>query len=165
MADMNAPLYDIDRPGMEVAVNSYKPGNGLAWPTLFPLKFTPKFDLKGIEGDEGIPVTADRVAFNSKAPKKTRRTVGSWSGRLGKIAVSREKDELAINEYLDLKDAASRNTEDKATSFRGVEYRVCPGFLRFKYCWITSSDKGNPAGQPSTTAPIPFPWDSPQVET
>lgn len=116
MADMNAPLYDIDRPGMEVAVNSYKPGNGLAWPTLFPLKFTPKFDLKGIEGEDGIPVTADRVAFNSKAPKKTRRTVGSWSGRLGKIAVSREKDELAINEYLDLKDAASRNTEDKATA-------------------------------------------------
>ena len=116
MADMNAPLYDIDRPGMEVAVNSYKPGNGLAWPTLFPLKFTPKFDLKGIEGDEGIPVTADRVAFNSKAPKKTRKTVGSWSGRLGKIAVSREKDELQINEYLDLKDAASRNTEDTATA-------------------------------------------------
>lgn len=116
MADMNAPLYDIDRPGMEVAVNSYKPGNGLAWPTLFPLKFTPKFDLKGIEGDEGIPVTADRVAFNSKAPKKTRKTVGSWSGRLGKIAVSREKDELQINEYLDLKDAASRNTEDSATA-------------------------------------------------
>lgn len=116
MADMNAPLYDIDRPGMEVAVNSYKPGNGLAWSTLFPLKFTPKFDLKGIEGNEGIPVTADRVAFNSKAPKKTRKTVGSWSGRLGKIAVSREKDELAINEYLDLKDAASRNTEDKATA-------------------------------------------------
>lgn len=116
MADMNAPLYDIDRPGMQVAVNSYKPGAGLAWPTLFPLKFTPKFDLKGIEGDEGIPVTADRVAFNSKAPKKTRRTVGSWSGRLGKIAVSRDKDELQINEYLELKDAASRNTEDTATA-------------------------------------------------
>lgn len=113
---MNAPLYDIDRPGMEVAVNSYKPGNGLAWPTLFPLKFTPKFDLKGLEGDEGIPVTADRVAFNSRAPKKTRRTVGSWSGRLGKISVSRDKDEIQINEYLDLKDAASRNTEDVATA-------------------------------------------------
>lgn len=116
MAEMNKPLYDIDRPGMQVAVNSYKPGNGLAWSTLFPLKYTPKFDLKGIEGDEGIPVTADRVAFNSKAPKKTRKTIGTWSGRLGKIAVSREKDELAINEYLDLKDAAQRNTEDAATA-------------------------------------------------
>lgn len=116
MADMNAPLFDIDRPSMEVAVNSYKPGNGLAWPQLFPLKYTPNFDLKGIEGDDGIPVSADRVAFNSKAPIKTRRTVGSWSGRLGKIAVSREKDEIQINEYQDLKAKAANNTEDKATA-------------------------------------------------
>ena len=72
---MNKPLFDIDIPGMQVTVNSYKPGNGLAWPTLFPLKYTPKFDLKGIEGNEGIPVSAERVAFNTKAPLKTRRTV------------------------------------------------------------------------------------------
>lgn len=116
MADMNAPLFDIDRPNMEVAVNSYVPGLGLAWATLFPLKYTPNLDLKGIEGDDGIPVSADRVAFNSKAPIKTRRTVGSWSGRLGKIAVSREKDEIQINEYNELKAKAQNNTEDKATA-------------------------------------------------
>ena len=83
MADMNKPLFDIDQPGMQVAVNSYKPGKGLAWAQLFPLKYTPKFDLKGLEGNEGIPVAADRVAFNTKAPKKTRKTVGTWSGKLG----------------------------------------------------------------------------------
>lgn len=116
MADMNAPLFDIDRPNMEVAVNSYVPGAGLAWATLFPLKYTPNLDLKGIEGDDGIPVSADRVAFNSKAPIKTRKTVGSWSGRLGKIAVSREKDEIAINDYNELKAKAQHNTEDKATA-------------------------------------------------
>lgn len=116
MADMNAPLFDIDRPNLEVAVNSYKPGNGLAWSQLFPLKYTPNLDLKGIEGDDGIPVSADRVAFNAKAPLKSRKTVGSWSGRLGKIAVSREKDEIAINEYNELKAKASYNTEDKATA-------------------------------------------------
>ena len=27
------------------------------------------------------------------------------------------------------------------------------------------SSRGSPAGQPSTTTPIPFPWDSPQVVT
>lgn len=113
---MNKPLFDIDKPGMQVAVNSYKPGLGLAWRTLFPLKYTPKFDLKGIEGDEGIPVSADRVAFNTKAPKKTRKTVGTWSGKLSKIAVSREKDEIEINEYNDLQVVASANTEDAATA-------------------------------------------------
>lgn len=113
---MNKPLFDIDQPGMQVAVNSYKPGNGLAWRTLFPLKYTPKFDLKGLEGNEGIPVSADRVAFNTKAPKKTRKTVGSWSGKLSKIAVSREKDEIEINEYNDLQTIAATNTEDAATA-------------------------------------------------
>lgn len=116
MGNMNAPLFDLDRPGMQATVNSYKPGAGLAWPTLFPLKFTPKFDLKGIEGNEGIPVSADRVAFNTKAPLKTRKTVGSWSGKLGKIAVSRDKDETQINEYEDLKVVAAANTEDTATA-------------------------------------------------
>lgn len=113
---MDKPLYDIDVPGMQVAVNSYKPGNGLAWPQLFPLKYTPKFDIKGLEGDEGIPVAADRVAFNTKAPKKTRKTIGSWSGKLGKYSVSRDKDELEINEYRDLQTLAAANTEDPATA-------------------------------------------------
>lgn len=116
MANMNAPLFDIDVPGMQATVNSYNPGAGLAWQTLFPLKYTPKFDLKGIEGDEGIPVSADRVAFNTKAPLKTRKTVGSWSGKLGKIAVSRDKDETQVNEYEDLKVIAAANTEDTATA-------------------------------------------------
>ena len=113
---MNAPLFELDRPGMQATINSYKPGNGLAWQILFPLKYTPKFDLKGIEGDEGIPVSADRVAFNTKAPLKTRKTVGSWSGKLGKISISRDKDETQINEYEDLKVIAAANTEDTATA-------------------------------------------------
>ena len=116
MADMHKPLFDIDQPGMQVEVNSYKPGNGLAWPLLFPLKFTPKFDINAIEGDEGIPVAAERVAFNAKAPKKTRKTVGRWNGKLGKYAVSREKDEIEINEYQDLQAIAAANTEDKETA-------------------------------------------------
>lgn len=138
MGNMNAPLFELDRPGMQATVNSYKPGAGLAWQTLFPLKYTPKFDLKGIEGDEGIPVSADRVAFNTKAPLKTRKTIGSWSGKLGKISISRDKDETQINEYEDLKVIAAANTEDTATARylvdmvyddvdfcnRGMDYRV-----------------------------------------
>ncbi len=106
---MEKPLFDIDRPGMQAQVNSYKPGNGLAWKQLFPLKYTSRFDLKGLEGDEGIPVAADRVAFNAKAPIKSRKTVGSWSGKLGKFAVSREKDEMEVNEYQDLQTLAAAN--------------------------------------------------------
>ncbi len=113
---MKKPLFDLDVPGMQAEVNSYVPGAGLVWPILFPLKYTPKFDLKGIEGDEGIPVSADRVAFNTKAPLKTRKKVGSWSGTLGKISISKEKNEVEIAEYDDLKAVASANKEDKATA-------------------------------------------------
>lgn len=113
---MRKPLFDLDQVGMQAEVNSYKPGTGLAWAQLFPLKYTPKFDLKGIEGNEGIPVSADRVAFDVKAPQKTRRTIGSWSGKLGKIAISKVKNEIEINEYNDLKTIAAANSEDKATA-------------------------------------------------
>lgn len=116
MGQMNKPLFDLDTPGVQAELASYKPGTGLAWPQLFPLKYTPKFDLKGIEGEDGIPVSADRVAFNSKAPKKTRKKVGSWNCTLGKIEISREKDEIAINDYNDLKTIAAANTEDTAAA-------------------------------------------------
>ena len=114
--EMNAPLFDIDLPDLQASVNKFQPGNGFVWPLLFPLKFTRKFDIKGIEGDDGIPVAADRVAFNTKAPKKTRKTVGRWSGKLSKYAVSKDKDETEINDYLDaqtLANSATANPQEK----------------------------------------------------
>lgn len=114
MGTMNKPLMDIDQPSLQAEIDSYVPGNGFAWRQLFPLRYTPKFDLKGIEGKEGIPISADRVAFNTKAPLKSRKTIGSWSGTLEKIAISREKDELEINEYNDLKVLAAAADTDKA---------------------------------------------------
>jgi hypothetical protein len=112
----NSPLFDIDIPGMQATVNSYQPGQGFIWSTLFPLKYTRKFDIKGIEGNEGIPIAADRVAFNTSAPKKTRKKVGTWSGKLSKISVSREKDEIDINDYQEaqtLANAATENAQEK----------------------------------------------------
>lgn len=120
---MNAPLFDIDIPGMQASVNKFQPGQGFVWSKLFPLKYTRKFDIKGIEGDDGIPVAADRVAFNTKAPKKTRKKVGNWSGKLSKYSVSREKDEIEINEYKDaqtLANAATENQQEKQELVRIV---------------------------------------------
>ncbi|MFA5849946.1 MAG: hypothetical protein WC833_08685 [Bacteroidales bacterium] len=127
---MNKPLFDLDQVGMQAEVNSYKPGSGLVWQKLFPLKYSPKFDLKGIEGNEGIPVSADRVAFNTKAPLKTRKKVGSWTGKLGKIAISRQKGEEEINEYNDLKIIAAANQEDTASA----KYLVDMVYDDIKFC-------------------------------
>lgn len=113
---MQKPLFDIDQKGLEVEVNSYKPGKGMAWAQLFPLKYTFDFDIKGIEGNDGLPVTADRVAFNSKAPKKTRKKVGTWKATLGKIAVSRDKDEMDIENYQTDVARAAAFPNDKAAA-------------------------------------------------
>lgn len=130
MGQMLKPLMDVTKDDLQVELNSYIPGRGLAWSQLFPLKYTPKFDLKGIQGDEGIPVSADRVAFNTRAPKKTRKTIGSWSGQLGKIAVSRSKNELEINEYNDLKTISASNVDDTATA----NYLVDMVYDDVKFC-------------------------------
>lgn len=124
------PLMDMSNGALQAELNTYTPGNGLAWSQLFPLRYTPRFDLKAIEGDEGIPVSADRVAFNTRAPKKSRKTIGQWSGQLGKIAVSRSKNELEINEYRDLQNISLANADDTATA----KYLVDMVFDDVKFC-------------------------------
>lgn len=130
MGQMLKPLMDVTKDDLQLELKSYTPGLGLAWSKLFPLRFTPKFDLKAIQGDEGIPVSADRVAFNTRAPKKTRKTIGSWSGKLGKIAVSRSKNEIEINEYNDLKTISAANVDDVATA----NYLVDMVYDDVKFC-------------------------------
>ena len=112
---MGKPLMQIDQPSLQVEINSYRVGWNMVWATMFPLKYTQKFDIHGLVGNDGIPVAADKVAFNSKAPQKGRKTVGSWSGTLGKISVSREKNEMEINEYNDALVLAAKN-EDAAAA-------------------------------------------------
>ena len=91
MADMRKPLFDLSQVDMQAELNSYMPGSGLAWPTLFPLRYTPTLDIKSLEGNDGIPVSADVIAFNAKAPQKTRKTIGTWSGQVAKVAFLAKK--------------------------------------------------------------------------
>ncbi|MBR6269807.1 MAG: major capsid protein [Bacteroidales bacterium] len=113
---MNKPIFDIDQPSMQAEVESYEVGAGRVWPTFFPLRPTSKFDIKSLAGKEGVPISADKIAFNVKAPTKTRKTVGSWSGKLGKVAISREQDEEVINEYNDLAAIVAALPEDSDNS-------------------------------------------------
>ncbi len=112
---MPKPLMQLDQPSLQVEINSYRVGWQMIWATMFPLKYTQKFDLKGLTGNEGIPVAADKVAFNAKAPQKGRKKVGTWSGELHKISVARIKDEKDINEYEDALVLAQKN-EDAAAA-------------------------------------------------
>lgn len=134
---MRKPLFDLSQVDMQAELNSYMPGSGLAWPALFPLRFTPSLDIKSIEADEGIPVSADVIAFNAKAPQKTRKTVGAWSGNIAKVAIARVKSEKDIKEYNVLSSYASTSGnpnvarqivdmifEDVEFCYNGVNYRT-----------------------------------------
>lgn len=130
MAAMYFPVMDINQTDLAAEVESYEAGTitdesgnerRLAWPDLFPLKYTSRFDIKSLSGKEGIPVSADRIAFNVKAPTKTRRTVGAWSGELSKVAISRSKNEIEINDYKDKKAAAAASSYDRDAKEELVE--------------------------------------------
>jgi hypothetical protein len=127
---MYFPIMDINQTDLAAEVESYEAGTitdesgqerRLAWAELFPLKYTSRFDIKSLSGKEGIPISADKIAFNVKAPTKTRRTVGAWSGELSKIAISRSKNEIDINEYKDKKAAAAASSYDRDAKEELVE--------------------------------------------
>lgn len=84
MADMRKPLFDLLQVDMQAELNSYMPGSGLAWPTLFPLRYTPTLDIKSLEGNDGIPVSADVIAFNAKAPQKHAKPSALGADKLRK---------------------------------------------------------------------------------
>lgn len=104
---------DLNQVDLQAEVVSYKVGLNKVWTTFFPLRYTPKFDFKSLSGNEGLPISADRIAFNVKAPTKTRKKIGEWGGTLAKIAISRSKNEIDINEYRDLKAIAAQSPLDR----------------------------------------------------
>ena len=52
-----------------------------------------------------------------------------------------------------------------SVSLRCVTSALWPGTRRSRSGWMSASDSGSRGGQPSTTAPMAAPWDSPHVVT
>src|SRR5437899_4558406 len=52
-----------------------------------------------------------------------------------------------------------------SVSFRWLTNALWPGTRRSRSGWMSASDRGSRGGQPSTTAPIAAPCDSPHVVT
>lgn len=118
---------------MQAVVNAYNL-NDFYFPTLFPLKFTPSLTWKTLSADLGIPVAADVVSYDSKAPRKTRNIVSRLSGDIPKIDIAREKGESELNEYAQLKVYANTTEgaqalldfiyDDVEFCFKGVNARL-----------------------------------------
>lgn len=109
------PIFDIDNATLEFELQNTERGKNHYWRTLFPLQEVARFSVKTIMGNEGLPVAARRVAFNSKNPLFTRKEIGKREIALGKYAASREKDEIDIQTYRDML-AIAQQTNDTAAA-------------------------------------------------
>ena len=126
-------IQGLSEKDMKAVINTYTL-NDFYWPTLFPLKFTPTLTWKELATKMRIPVMADVVSFNSKAPRKSRRVVSRNQGDIPKIEVAYDKEETDINEYKQLVHYAGTDEGQKAliewvygdveSSWQGVNARI-----------------------------------------
>src|SRR5215475_5470595 len=76
---------------------------------------------------------------------------------------------FGISRLMGVPSVCPSNTPDRiltvSVSFRWLTSALCPGTRRSRSGWMSASDSGRRGGQPSTTAPMPAPWDSPHVVT
>lgn len=132
------------------------------YPTLFPSKFTPTLTWKALAGEQGVPVAADVISFDSRAPRKTREIVERLQGDIPKIAIGRDKTESELNEYFQLQNFA-QTTEgaialldwafnDVEFCFRGVNARLEWIALQAISQGVVSLTKTNNAGIVTETA-------------
>ena len=110
-----------------------------AFPTLFPLEFTPSLTWESLSGSEGSPVAADVVSYDSTAPRKIREVLSKASGDIPKIAIAREKNEKDMNKYNQLRRYADDGAkqaltkwiwEDQEFVYKGVNARLEYNALR-----------------------------------
>lgn len=106
-------IQGLSEKDMGAVINTYTL-NDFYWPTLFPLKFTPTLTWKELATKMSIPVMADVVSFNAKAPRKNRRVVSRNQGDIPKIEVAYDKEETDINEYNQLLHYAGTDEGQKA---------------------------------------------------
>lgn len=106
-------IQGLTEKDMKAVIETYTL-NSFYWPTLFPLKFTPTLTWKELRTKYGIPVMADVVSFNARAPRKTRRVVSRNQGDIPKIEVAYDKEETDINEYQNLLHYAGTEEGQKA---------------------------------------------------
>lgn len=101
--------------------------NAFYFPTLMPFRFTPSLTWKTLAANAGVPIAADVINYDSKAPRKTRQVVTKLTGDIPKIAISREKGESEINEYNQLLQYANTDA--------GARELVKFVFDDVDYCW------------------------------
>ena len=104
------------------------------FPNFFGIKEVSTLTWKTLVGEQGVPVIADVISFDSSAPIKSREVIRKLSGDIPKISIKYPMNESELNEYIRLQsdirnDARLRSVLDLAfkdtdRAYNGVRGRI-----------------------------------------
>ena len=104
------------------------------FPNFFGIKEVSTLTWKTLVGEQGVPVIADVISFDSSAPIKSREVIRKLSGDIPKISMKFSMNESELNEYIRLQsdirnDARLRSVLDLAfkdtdRAYNGVRGRI-----------------------------------------
>lgn len=99
----------------------------MVFPNMFGIKQRDNLMWETLVGEKGVPVMADVISFDSKAPNKTREVVNKMSGTIPKIAIERSMNESDYNTYINL----SKYVQGDA----GLKSLLDLAFADFDFCY------------------------------
>lgn len=104
------------------------------FPNFFGIKEVSTLTWKTLAGEQGVPVIADVISFDSSSPEKSREVIRKLSGDIPKISMKFSMNESDLNEYIRLQsdirnDARLRSLLDLAfkdtdRAYNGVRGRI-----------------------------------------
>jgi hypothetical protein len=129
-------IKEVNIKGMTARFNT-KNVIPLVFPNFFGIKKTDKLTWENLTGTAGVPVMADVISYDSKAPIKTRETVGKLSGDIPKIAIKRGMIESEWVKYQSLAADVSGQADLKALlDFVFEDFDFCYNGVRSRMEWL-----------------------------
>jgi len=99
---MNKTIFDTFNKKNATAYMNTKVYTPRIFPALFPVKSVAVLSYETIIGSNSRPVAADVIAYDSKAPRKTRKVLSKLKGEIPQIAIAREMSTVQLNKYNEL---------------------------------------------------------------
>jgi hypothetical protein len=96
--DITKLITSYNRADMQAYINDYTLRD-LQYRNFFPGLYTPNLTFEALQADQGAIIAADVVAFDSRAPRKSRKLPTKVTGDIPKIEIAKVKKESDLNSY------------------------------------------------------------------
>lgn len=129
-------LKEVNKTNIEARLNTRKV-KPVVYPNFFDLKKVETLEFETLVGEKGVPVMADVISFDAKAPIKTRKTIEKLSGEIPKIAVKRFMKESDVLKYRRLRyDVRGRSDLQSLLDLVFSDLDFCYNGVRFRMEWL-----------------------------